>query len=97
MGTDRGTSADQELRRNALSEVVDARTTPIECSITLLEGLHYRWSELILNLSDEQLSRTYFHPEVGDQVSLYEALPSYVWHTAHHTAQINWLRQKNGW
>ena len=79
------------------SEVVDARTTEIECSITLLDGLHYRWSELVKNLNDEQLDRTYFHPEIGNQVSLREALPNYVWHTARHAAQIKWLRQKNGW
>lgn len=79
------------------SEVVDARTTPIECSLTLLDGLHDRWAELVKNLDDDQLGRTYFHPEIGEQVSLHEALPSYVWHAQHHTAQIQWLRAKNGW
>ena len=79
------------------SEIVDARTTPIDCSLNLLDGLHYRWGELIKKLDDEQLERCYFHPEIGDQLSLNQALPSYVWHTNHHMAQVQWLRQTNDW
>ena len=79
------------------SEVADARHAAIDASLVLLRGLHDRWADLIMRLDDTQMSRTYFHPEIGDQVSLFEALPSYVWHTNHHVAQIRWLQQKNGW
>ena len=79
------------------SEIVDARTLPLESSLALLEGLHARWSGLIDKLDMDQMKQTYFHPEVGDNVSLLEALPSYVWHTDHHTAQIAWVREQNDW
>ncbi len=79
------------------SEVVDATTLPIEPSMLILDGLHTRWGELVANLDEDQLSRTYFHPEIGDQVTLREALPNYVWHTDHHTAQITWLRDSRSW
>jgi hypothetical protein len=38
-------------------------------------------------LSDEDLLRTYIHPELGP-VSLYDALAQYAWHGRHHTAHI---------
>jgi uncharacterized damage-inducible protein DinB len=75
------------------SEVVDARTHPIESSLTILDGVHSRWSQLVRELTDEQLELTFFHPELMKSVSLREALPSYVWHAQHHCAQINWMRE----
>ena len=79
------------------SEVVDARTMPLESSLALLEGLHARWAGLIQRLDLETMKRTYFHPETACDVALYEALPNYVWHTDHHVAQIAWIREHNSW
>ncbi len=78
------------------SEVVDARTQPIEPSLTILDGIHARWSQLVRDLSDEQMQLTFFHPELMKSVSLRETLPSYVWHTRHHTVQILWVRERYG-
>lgn len=79
------------------SEVVDARTAPLESSLGLLAGLHDRWADLVERLSDDQLDRGYFHPEIGEVVKLSEALPYYVWHVDHHLGQIDWLRNQHGW
>lgn len=79
------------------SEIVDARTAPIDSSLVLLEGLHGRWSALIENLSDAEMALTFYHPEIANDVSLHDSLPSYVWHTEHHVAQIQWIREQNDW
>lgn len=79
------------------SEIVDARTFPVDSSLVLLDGLHARWATLIENLDDTEMSLTFFHPEVGDDVALHQSLPSYVWHTDHHVAQILWIREQNQW
>ena len=76
------------------SELVDARETPIDGSLTLLDGLHERWASLVENLTVAELLMTFFHPERGDIVSLFQSLPNYVWHTEHHVAQIMWLRER---
>jgi len=76
------------------SEIVDAKESPIEPSLTMLDGLHARWATLVENLTDDEMHMTFFHPEVGDVVSLYQSLPSYVWHTDHHVGQIMWLREQ---
>ena len=79
------------------SEIVDARLLPIEPSLIILDGVHARWAGLIEGLEDELMEKTYFHPQIGDDVSLLEALPSYVWHTDHHVAQITWIRNEQNW
>jgi hypothetical protein len=79
------------------SEVVGARTLPIESSLSILDGLHARWAGLISNLDMDSMRLTYFHPELGHEVSLLDALPSYIWHTDHHCGQIDWLRDQNQW
>jgi uncharacterized damage-inducible protein DinB len=79
------------------SEVVDARSAPLAGSLTILQGLHARWCELVRKLDDQQLQRGFFHPEVGHVVTLAEALPYYAWHVDHHLGQIAWLRNQHGW
>ena len=79
------------------SEIVDARTAPIASSLTLLEGLHARWAGLTDSLDDEAMEKTFYHPELTRDISLRESLPSYVWHTKHHVAQIHWIRTEQSW
>ena len=81
----------------AWSEVIDCKTVEVEASINLLSGLHFRWAKLVEALTEDGLEQTYFHPEIACDVLLSEAVPNYVWHTEHHVAQINWLREQNGW
>lgn len=81
----------------AWSQVVDAKTQPIEWSLALLEGLHQRWAQLVEDLEGEDLERSFYHPESGSEVLLSESLPSYVWHVEHHVAQIHWVREQNEW
>lgn len=79
------------------SELKDCKTMPVEPSLTLLEGLHQRWTALLLGMTAEQYQRSFSHPETGDTVSLRLALPSYAWHGQHHTAQIEWVRNRHSW
>lgn len=81
----------------AWSEVIDAKTLPIEPSLTLLDGLHVRLASLFELLDEEQSEKTYFHPEIACDVLIHETLPHYVWHGEHHTAQIDWLRNEHSW
>jgi uncharacterized damage-inducible protein DinB len=75
----------------------DARTGDVAAPLALLEGLHARWVQLLATLSPEQFARSFVHPETGDVVTLDAALGYYAWHGRHHTGQIQWLREQNGW
>ncbi len=75
----------------------DSRTGDVHVALTLLEGVHARWVQLMRTLSDEQFARSYFHPEKSKTVTLNAALQSYAWHGRHHMGQIQWLIAQHGW
>lgn len=75
----------------------DARTGDIRRPLALLESLHAQWVQLLRLLTEQQFARAFFHPETGKTVSLNAALCSYAWHCKHHTAQIAWVCQQQGW
>ncbi len=69
---------------------------PIENSLTLLESLHFRWTELLNSMSESDFARILVHPESGE-LSLSQMVALYAWHGKHHTAHITKLRERNGW
>src|SRR5689334_14907252 len=50
---------------NAWAQLSDAKTGPIEMSLTLLDAVHDRWVRLLRALSVEQFGRVFVHPEHG--------------------------------
>jgi hypothetical protein len=78
------------------AELADARSAPVEVSLTLLEALHERWAIFLRSLRGDDFSRTMIHPEIGT-ISLDYILQMYAWHGRHHTAHITSLRERLGW
>lgn len=78
------------------ADLVDARLTPIETSLVLLEAVHERWNLLLRAMSDSDFSRTFRHPEHGVR-TLDWMVALYAWHGPHHVAHITGLRNRNGW
>ena len=78
------------------AELEDARTAPVEISLSLLESLHRRWVRLLRSLTPAEFARTFRHPEMGI-VSLDKNLSLYAWHGRHHVAHITSLRERMGW
>jgi hypothetical protein len=75
----------------------DVTTTQVGVSLMLLEALHRRWVNLLKSMTDEQWSRTFFHPEQKKSIRLDGVLAMYAWHGKHHVAHINTLRDRMGW
>ena len=75
----------------------DSRAGDIEPALNLMAGLHQRWTQLLVAMTDDQFRRAFEHPENQTTISLHEALCYYAWHCRHHTGQILWLRQQHGW
>jgi uncharacterized damage-inducible protein DinB len=78
------------------AELHDAKTAPIEVSLSLLDALHARWADLLRSLSDADFARKFRHPERG-LIRLDTNLALYAWHSRHHTGHIANLRQRMGW
>lgn len=79
------------------AEMSDTKELPINISITLLYALHTRWSNILNNMTRADLDRTIFHPGQGKNVTLWFMVGMYAWHSLHHTAHINRLRERMGW
>lgn len=70
---------------------------PVETSLSLLASLHARWIVLLENLTEDDMDRSFIHPEDGKAYTLRLAIPLYAWHGDHHIAHIEALRRQMGW
>jgi hypothetical protein len=73
------------------ADLTDARLGPVSVSLDLLDSLHTRWVALLRSLSEEQWSRRFLHPELG-QRDLITTLAVYAWHGRHHAGHLELLR-----
>ena len=80
----------------AWAELADAKLGPIEPSLAMLQALHLRWVSLWRALPEDAFSRTFRHPESGEN-TLAKQLELYSWHGQHHVAHITTLRHQKGW
>ncbi|MGD6879634.1 YfiT family bacillithiol transferase [Bacillus infantis] len=69
---------------------------PIDISLTLLEALHKRWTDLLRSLSPADLEKTFIHPDSGE-VTVGKNIGIYAWHGRHHLAHITSLCDRKGW
>lgn len=68
-------------------DLADARLAPVEISLDLLDALHERWAFFLRSLSEEELQRSYLHPDLGE-LTLETTLQLYAWHGKHHLAHV---------
>jgi uncharacterized damage-inducible protein DinB len=81
----------------AWAKLADARETPVEVSLALLDSLHARWTGLLRSMSEEDFRRTLVHPDVQGVLTVDWLLALYAWHGRHHTGHITSLRERLGW
>jgi uncharacterized damage-inducible protein DinB len=79
------------------AELPDTRECPVATSLSLLEALHARWTVLLEQMTEDDYSRTFKHPESGELHTLSRSLGTYAWHGDHHLAQIEALKARRGW
>jgi len=68
---------------------------PIEVSMTLIQGIHLRWTHCLEGFRDWQ--RKVYHPEQATTISLEVLAGMYAWHGDHHLAHIQNLISRKGW
>lgn len=79
------------------AELPDSKSLPLEPSLKMLEGIHLRWVVLLRSLSENDLARTFIHPEHGRKFRLDEQIGLYAWHCNHHLAHITHLKSRMSW
>lgn len=70
---------------------------PTNLSVTLLHAMHTRWYHLLTKIKTEEWNRTIFHPAQQKEITLWNLLGTYSWHSRHHTAHITKLREARNW
>ena len=78
------------------AELPDATNLDVQNSLSVLAGLHARWTVLLKSLRPEDFARTFQHSELGP-VALDRVAAMYAWHSRHHVAHITSLRQRMNW
>lgn len=78
--------------QDAWAGMPDILTGNLEPTLTLLEGLHARWTRMMRAMNEDQFRRTYLAYD-GKPQSLLRPLGIYAWHGRHHTGQILWMRE----
>ena len=74
----------------------DGSFAPVQASLSILNGIHERWCDLMDTLSENSWRRTAMHPETGE-VTLDSLLVTYAKHGENHVKQITDLRESRGW
>ena len=80
----------------AWAALIDARTGPIAWSLSILDGIHARWTALAHTMPGESYARVGLHQANGP-MTLDALFAMYAWHSQHHVAHITGLRERNGW
>lgn len=79
------------------SELNDNLNMPIQPTLTLLEGLHFRLGYIMKNLSELDLEKSFIHPENNSEYRIKQIIGSYAWHGYHHLAHITSLKKYKNW
>ena len=79
------------------AELPDAKTAPIQMSLDHLKAVHFKLVYLLKSLNEDQLNKSFIHPEHNDEVFLKQNIGIYAWHSNHHYAHIKNLLQRKSW
>lgn len=79
------------------SGLQDSLKMPIQPTLILLEGLHSRLAFIMETLSEEQLERSFIHPENNSEYKIKQLIATYAWHGNHHLAHITSLKKYKNW
>lgn len=79
------------------AELSDSKSAPIDLSLNHLKAVHAKLVYLLKSLSEEDLNRSFIHPEHNEEVVLKKNIGIYAWHSSHHYAHIENLLLSNDW
>jgi hypothetical protein len=79
------------------AEHEDGKNAPVELGLDLLALLHKRWLIFLHSLTENDLQRTFVHPESKRVQTIAQTIALYAWHSRHHLAHITELKKRMGW
>ncbi len=68
--------------------LLDSNTEDILSSLYILKGVHHKLSTLFKAFTENELNRTFVHPEHNETFSIAFNIGNYAWHSNHHLAHV---------
>jgi hypothetical protein len=69
-------------------ELADSLLADPETALSIIDGIHAKWSILLESLKAKEWESTFLHPEYQEPFTLNTATALYVWHGEHHFAHL---------
>jgi len=66
----------------------DSSTEDLSDSLNIIKGVHAKLVDLLSSLNNNDLKRTFIHPDHDKPIILSENIGIYAWHSNHHLAHI---------
>ncbi len=79
------------------AELIDSKIAPIDMSIQHIKAVHFKLVYLLKHLTENDLNKSFIHPETKKEVLLKHNVGIYAWHSNHHYAHIENLLKRNHW
>lgn len=79
------------------AELSDSKHGPIEMSLLHIKVIHEKLVYLLNTLTEDDLNRSFIHPETNSEVKLNFQVGNYAWHSNHHYAHIENLMKQKYW
>lgn len=79
------------------ADLSDTVNMPVEASLSIIDGVYARLAVLLNSMSTADFERQFYHPEKGAQISLKFFLSFTRWHSYHHLAHVENLKERAGW
>lgn len=79
------------------AELNDSKSSPIQMSIEHIKAVHYKLVNLLRSLSEEDLKRSFIHPETNGEVLLKQNIGIYAWHSNHHYTHVENVLKRKDW
>ncbi|TJY32925.1 YfiT family bacillithiol transferase [Pontimicrobium aquaticum] len=79
------------------AELPDAKYAPIKLSLDHLAAVHSKLVYLLKSLTEDDLNKSFIHPEHNQEVRLKKNIGIYAWHSNHHYAHIENLLKRKNW
>lgn len=75
------------------AELPEAKSSPCEISLDLLDALHRRFVIMLRKMKPEDFERKFYHPENKKEMILKNVLALYSWHGNHHLGHIQIVKR----
>lgn len=79
------------------ANLFDYKKAPITMSLLHLKAVHVKLVFLLKGLNEDDLNKSFIHPETQKEVFLNYNIGMYAWHSNHHYAHIENLMKRNNW